>query len=415
MEKVFEGIKVAEFAWAVVGPTTSKYLADHGATVIKIESHKRIELLRETSPFANNLPHPDGSAYFGRQNSNKYGVSIDLQHPNGRKLAWKLIEWADIVTESFSPGTMEKWGLGYQAVRKTKPDIIYLSSSMQGRGGPHESYAGYGMNAACLAGFGLVSGWPDRMPSPPYGGYTDYIAPRFNAAALIAALEYRRRTGRGQWLEESQFEASLHFFSPPVMDYQVNGRILNRNGNRLDNAAPHGVYQCQGDDRWIALAVFSEKDWRAFCTALGNPVWTQREDFSSLALRKKNEDELDRLVTEWTLGHTAQQAESILQSAGVPCNMVERSSDVYQDPQLAHRARFTRLDHPVMGSQEFETQTTFLLSETPRELDRPSPCLGQHNEYVFKGLLGIPDEEYAGFIAEGSITTRMTRELKPNM
>jgi benzylsuccinate CoA-transferase BbsF subunit len=415
MEKAFEGIKVAEFAWAVVGPTTSKYLAEHGATVIKIESHKRMDLLRETSPFASNRPHVDGSVYFGRHNANKYGVSIDLQHPNGRQLAWKLIQWADIVTESFSPGTMEKWKLDYETVKKVRPDIIYLSSSMQGRGGPHESYAGYGMNAACLAGFGLVSGWPDRMPSPPYGGYTDYIAPRFNAAALIAALEYRRRTGKGQWLEESQFEASLHFFSPPVMDYQVNGRTINRNGNRLDKAAPHGVYQCQGDDRWIAIAVFTEQEWQAFCSALGDPAWAQQQKFSSLALRKKNEDELDKFVTEWTLAQTVQQAEDVLQRAGVACNKVEKSSDVYQDPQLAYRHRFSRLDHAVMGSQEFEAQATFILSKTPREIDRPSPCLGEHNEYVFRQLLGLTEEEYAQHIADGSITTKMTRELKPNM
>src|SRR5512137_2693055 len=177
--EVFKGIKVAEFSWVVVGRSSSRYLAEHGATVVKIESHKRLDTTKSSSPFAHNLPTPDSSMFYGRHNSNKYSVSIDLQHPNGRKLAWKLIKWADIVTESFSPGTMEKLGLGYEEVRKVRPDIIYFSSSMQGRGGPHSNYAGYGQNAINFCGLTEVTGWPDRLPSPPYGACSDYISCRF--------------------------------------------------------------------------------------------------------------------------------------------------------------------------------------------------------------------------------------------
>ncbi len=414
-KKVFEGIKIAEFAWAVVGPVTSRYFADHGATVVRIETHKRLDILRGTTPFANRKPDIDGSVYYGRHNSNKLSVSIDLGHPNSKSLAMKLIMWADIVTESFSPGIMKKWSLDYESVKKIKPDVIYLSSSMQGRGGPHESYTGLGMNAVNLCGFGMVTGWPDRDPAPPYGAYTDYISPRFNAAALIAALDFRRRTGKGQWIEQSQFETSLHFFSPPIMDYQINGRVMNSNGNRLDSAAPHGVYQCKGDDRWMAIAIFTEKEWQTFCILIGSPEWCASEKFSTKSGRKKNEDELDRLITSWTLEHTAEEIDKLLQDAGIACNIVEKSSDVYQDPQLAYRKRFPRLDHPVMGNQAFETQPCFILSKEPREITRPSPCLGEHNQYVFKELLGMSDAEIAEHIEDGSITTKIQGGFKANM
>jgi benzylsuccinate CoA-transferase BbsF subunit len=413
--KVFEGIKVIEFAWVIVGPSTSRYLAEHGATVVKIESHTRLDTTRGTSPFANNRPTLDSSMSFGRYNPNKYDVSIDLRHPQGKKLALKLIEWADILTESFSPGTMEKWGLGYEDIRKVRPDIIYLSSSMQGRGGPHSAYAGYGMNAVNLCGFSEVTGWPDKRPAAPYGAYTDFVNSRFNALALIAALDYRRRTGKGQWLEQSQFETSLHFFSPPVMDYQANGEVMSRNGNRLAEAAPHGVFQCQGDDRWIAITIFNQAQWQSFCGAIGQPELSTRKEYATLPDRKANEDELEILVNRWTNNHFAEEAEGILQQAGVPAHVVEKHADVYNDPQLKQRNYFVPLNHPVMGKQSYEPASCFILSKTPREISSPSPCLGEHNEYVFKHLLGMSDDEIAEHLVDGSITTGLSNEFKVSM
>lgn len=413
VKKVFEGIKVAEFAWQLVGPLTSKYLADHGATVVKVENHNRPDTLRVVSPYAGNTSGVDNSMFYGRQSGNKYGVSVDLNHPNGRKLAWKLIMWADVVTESFSPGTMERWGLDYVSLRKMRPDIIYLSTTMQGREGPHASYTGFGQNALSLSGFSEVSGWPDRMPSPPYGPYTDYLCPRFSAAALLTALEYRRRTGKGQWIEQSQFESALHFLAPPVMDYIVNGRVATRHGNRLAYASPHGVFPCRGDDCWVAIAVFTDEDWRNFCNAVNKPEWINKDEFISLASRKKNEDELEKLVTEWTTKHTAAEAERMLQSAGIATHIVSKPSDVYADEQLRHRRYFTKLRHVVMGEQVFEPQACFILSKTPREVVSPSPCLGEHNSYVFKELLGMTDDEIADHIVDGSITTELPAGIKP--
>jgi len=405
--KVFEGIKVAEFAWVAVGPQSSRYLADHGATVVRIESHTNFELLRGAGPFPGNKPGLNGSMFFGKHNANKYGASLNLNHPKGQELAWRFINWADIVTEAFRPGTMKKWGLDYESVSKVRPDIVYLSTSMQGQSGPFSQYAGTGSMISCVAGFGEISGWPDRMPSPPYGAYSDYFCQRFNSTTLIAALEYRRRTGKGQWIEQSQLEVSLHFQAPLIMDYVVNGRTAGRYGNRLLYAAPHGVYPCEGNDRWVAIAVFNDKQWQSFCKAIGNPGWVREPKFNTLIGRKKNEDELDNLIAEWTSNHTAEQVETIMQDAGICANMVEKSSDLFEDPQLKHRQFYVRLNHPEIGSPAYEQQADYILSKTPREITMPSPCLGEHNEYVYKELLGMTDDEIADRIADGSITTEL--------
>ncbi len=403
--KVFKGIKIAEFAWVVVGPQTSKYLADHGATVVKVESHTNFDLIRGVGPFAENRPSLNGSMFFGKYNANKYSVSLNLNHVKGREIAWKLIKWADIVTESFRPGIMKKWGLDYESVSKIKPDIIYLSTSMQGQSGPFAQYSGLGMQLAAVAGIGEISGWADRMPSPPYGAYTDYICQRFCATALIAALDYRRRTGKGQWIEQSQLETYIYTIAPLIMDFIVNGRIAGRSGNRLSYAAPHGIYPCKGDDRWVAIAVFNDKQWRSFCETIGNPSWTRLKKFNTLVNRKKNEDELDTLIANWTINHTTEQVETIMQAGGVCASMVEKSSDLFEDIQLKHRQFYVRLNHPEMGNPAYQQQAGFVLSKTPREINIPSPCLGEHNAYVFKELLGMTDDEIADHLAEGSITT----------
>jgi crotonobetainyl-CoA:carnitine CoA-transferase CaiB-like acyl-CoA transferase len=374
-----------------------------------------MDILRLTSPFVGGKPGINGSMFYGRHGPNKYGISIDLNHPNGRKLAWKLIMWADIMTESFSPRVMRKWGLDYESVSKVRPDIIYLSSSMQGHDGPHAGYVGFGPNACALAGFSEVSGWPDRTPAAPHGAYTDYICPRFGATALIAALEYRRRTGKGQWLEQSQFETALHFFSPPVMDYAINGTIAERQGNRLTQAVPHGVFPCKGDDRWVAIAVFTDEEWRSFCGAIGRPEWIEKAEFLTFSKRKENEHELERLVSEWTVTYTAEQVENILQNNGVAASVVAKPSDVYEDEQLKYRSYFVRLDHPVMGKQAFEPQACFILSKTPREIVMPSPCLGEHNAYVFKELLGMNDDEITEHVIDGSITSELPGGFQMSM
>lgn len=414
-KKVFEGINVADFSWAGVGPLSAKYFAEHGATVVKIESHKRLDILRTTTPFVNKTPAPDTSMFFAKMNGGKMSVTLDLHHPNGQKLAHKFIAWADIMVENFSPGTMKRFGIDYEVARKINPGIIYLSSSMQGETGPHAQYSGFGMNAVNLCGFSEITGWPDRRAAAPSGAYTDFICPRFNALGILAALDYRRRTGKGQRVEQSQFESSNHFLASPLMDYQINGRIMHRNGNRYHGASPHGAFQCQGEDTWVAIAVLNEEQWKNFCKAIGTPSLSTQKEYATLAERKKNEDALEKLVTAWTVKRTAEEAEAVMQKAGVPASKVEKPVDIFNDPQVKHRGYFVPMKHAAMGLQQFEVQSCFLLSKTPREMVRPSPCLGEHNEYVFKELLKMTDDEIAEHIIDGSITTELVSPMKSSM
>jgi benzylsuccinate CoA-transferase BbsF subunit len=403
-KKLFEGLKIAEFAWVIVGPSSSRYLAEHGATVIRIESHLRPETLRFLSPYPEGKPGLNKSMYFGKFNSNKYSLSLNMNHPQGLEVAWKLIKWCDIMTESFTPDIMTKWGLDYSKVSQVRPDIIYLSTCMQGKSGPHSRVAGYGTMLTGLAGIDDLSGWPDRPPSPPWDAYTDTICPRFNAAALIAALLYRHRTGKGQLVEQSQYESSLQFISPVIMDYFTNHHIATRNGNRLDYAAPHGVFPCQGDDRWMAIAVFNDEEWQKLCQAMGQPAWSLEDKYSTLDNRKQHETELEVHLAEWTSSFKAEELEAALQSAGVPSHRVSKSQDLFTDEQLKHRQFFTWLEHSEMGKVPYEPQSTYIMSKTPREIHQPSPCLGEHNLYVLKEVLGYSEEEIGNFISEGAVT-----------
>ena len=404
-KKALEGIKVADFVWQGVGPATSKYLAEHGATVIRIESHKRPDGLRTVTPFAEGKPGINRSMYYGKFNSGKYSVSIDLSNPKGIELVWKLIMWADIMTESFTPKAMRNWGLDYPSVVKKRPDIIYMSSCGMGQTGPCRMYPAHGTALTALCGISYIFGWPDRPPTNLFEAYTDEIAPRFNALGILAALEYRRRTGKGQWLDCAQVEGSMHFVSPLIMDYAVNGRIAERNGNRDPNAAPHGVFPCKGNDEWVAITVFNDNEWQAFCQASGHAEWIEDPRFATFLARKDNEDELEKLIAQWTANITAETAEEILQKAEVPAHKLLKSSEIMSDPQIVHRGYYVRMDHREMGNVAYDFQTAFILSKTPREIERPSPCLGEHNEFVFKELLGMTDEDVSEYLIEGAITT----------
>jgi len=398
-EQVFSGIKVAEFAWVIVGPSTSRYLAEHGATIVKIESHKRLDTLRSTSPFAGNRPTVDSSMAFGRHNPNKYSVSIDLQHPNGRKLAWKLIQWADIVTESFSPGTMEKWGLGYEDVRKIKPDIIYLSSNMYGQTGPYASRGGFGGTLLSSSGLMHLTGWPEQVPKEPGYVYTDFIAPKFTLLALIAALSYRRKTGKGQHLDVSQMETIPYFQTPLNLEYQANGRDAGRIGNRSTYAAPHGVYRCKGEHRYCVITVFSDEEWRTMCKVIGRPELATDSRYVTVLNRLKNADTLDKLVEEWTIDQSAEEVMRLMQEAGIAAAVAQNGQDLDNDPQLKERGYFWEVDHPEIGGFPYHGMPV-KSSEVSYEVKR-SPCLGEHNEYVYTKLLGISDLEFAQLLQDG--------------
>lgn len=398
-----EGIKVVAFDWIVIGPLGTSYLGDYGATVVKVESHTRPDGGRFVGPFKGGITHPDYSCFFTHQNSSKYSVTINLRHPLGRELGLKLIKWADVVEENMAPEVMGHLGLDYENARSVNPRLIYLSLSLVGKTGPHRMLAGFGQLAGALGGVTYLSGWPDRGPAPPHGAYTDYFTARFVPTIILAALLYRRRTGKGQFIDMSVLENTAYLFSLPVMDYAVNKRMWDRMGNRHPYACPHGVFRCKGDDGWVAIAVFTEEEWQAFCKVLGELEWTKAAKFSSFWERKRNEDEMERLIEAWTISHTPEDVEALMQGAGVPANVVESTEDLFSDPQLKFREGFRSLNHRVMGSVT-RTAPASRLSRTP-DVQFGPPALGEHNELVLKEFLHLTGDEIADLYVAGAITT----------
>jgi len=402
MGRVFDGIKVLDFGWIGVGPITARYFADHGATVIRIESLSRFDGLRMAPPYKKAKPGLNNSQFFANFNASKVSLGLNMAHPHARAIAKRLCrEWTDIIVEGFTPKQMRAWGLHYEDLSPTRPDLIMLSTCQLGQTGPYAMYAGYGNMAASLAGYYEITGWPDRGPCMVYGAYTDMLTPGVGAALLAAALDYRRRTGKGQWIDLSQFEAGVNHIPATVLDYTVNGRIATRRGNRDDHGCPHAAYRCQSNDRWIAIAVFTDEEWWSLVQAIGNPAWAQAERFATQAGRKANEEELDRLIEAWTQTRDAEQIEALLQQAGVAAGLVAKQSDLHEDPQLQDWGFFAWRAHKVMDLSPYDGLMSHL-TQTPGAV-APAPLLGEHYEEILKGILSYSDEEIAELIGTGVV------------
>lgn len=400
-EKALAGVKIADFTWVGVGPITVKYLAEYGAEVIHIESSTRPELLRTTPPFKDGVAGINRSAYQACFNNNKYGLALNMNHPRAKEVLKTLIKWADVIAENFTLGTMAKWGLAYEDLVKVKPDIIMYSTSQQGRTGPRAKIGAYGTQLVSLSGFTYLTGWPDRDPAGPYGPYTDTIAPNLGAAAIVIALINRRRTGKGVHIDLSQLESGLNFISPILLDYIVNRRVATRQGNRCSYSAPHGVYRCCGEDRWCAIAIFSDQEWEKLCQVMGKPELVSDPRFITLLQRKKNEDELDRIISDWTAKLTAEEVMHLLQEAVIAAGVAQTGKDLLEnDPQLGHRHFFCKLEHTEIGKHNYETPP-FRLSKTPPELNKAGPCLGEDTEYVCTKILGMSDELFVELLSQG--------------
>ncbi|MFC1918327.1 CaiB/BaiF CoA transferase family protein [Chloroflexota bacterium] len=401
-EQALKGVKVAAFTWLTTGPTLTKYLADHGATVVKVESHTRPELLRTAPPFKDGKPGIDRSGYFNLFNINQRSVGINLQHPSGIEVAKKLVAWANIVVENFRSGILPRMGLGYEDIRKINPDVVMLSITMVGQRGPIRSQPGIGVQLVSYAGFTNITGWPDRGPTQPYGAYTDIPGPALGAAALMAALIKQRLTGKGQHLDVSQYETGLWFLEPLIMDCLINGRASGRQGNACACWCPHNAYPCRGEDRWVAISITSEEQWQVFRQLLGNPDWLEKPELQTQEGRKQHEDELDIQIGKWTSNFSAEEVMTRMQAAGIPAGVVENSQDLLADPQLKHRNYFWEMEHAEMGNFHHQGES-FTMSETPAQPVMPAPTLGEHTEYVCREMLGMTDEEFVTLLADGAI------------
>lgn len=400
MSRTLEDIKIADFTWVVAGPLCVRYLADYGAQVVHVETGTRIDPIRYTPPYKDDIPGTNRSGYFHNYNSNKYGITLNLRHPKALEIAKKLILWADIVAENFNPGVMKRLGLGYEELKEIKPDIIMISLGSKGQTGPQARLPAFGAHLAALSGFTHITGWPDRDPPVIFGAYTDSIAGRFGAATLLAALDYRRRTGKGQYIDLSQSEAGIQFLMPPLLDYDVNQRILERKGNRHLSAAPHGAYRCKGEDRWCAIAVFTDQEWEAMRQVMGSPPWSEDDKFATPLGRKRNEEELNSLIEQWTTNYPAEEVMNRLQQAGISAGVVETAEDLHSDPQLEYRHHFWVLEHQEIGKSTYDSLGS-RLSKTPAELYKAAHTLGEDNYYVYTQILGLSDEEFVELLEEG--------------
>jgi crotonobetainyl-CoA:carnitine CoA-transferase CaiB-like acyl-CoA transferase len=413
------GIRVADFCWMGVGACATRVLADFGAEVIRIEDRNHLDNPRRMPVYKgqparafgeeDQNPNPNKGGIFNNYNRNKLGVTINMRDPRGRALAERLISSSSVVTQNFAKGIMERWGLTYGRLNTLSPEVIYARMTGYGYTGPHADYRSYGPVVQAVCGLSHVSGMPGREPSGIGFSYMDNEAAFFNAAALLAAIYRRNITGRGTEIDVSAIEVGINLLGPLFLDVSANGRTTRGPdfplGNRLEhpNAAPHGVYPCSGEDRWIAITVFDDKDWQALLGVMRHPAWGTEARFGSQEARFQHQDALDGLLAAWTRGKDRYELMHQLQAAGVCAGAVQNAEDTNEtDPQLAHRGIFFELDHPVIGLARFEG-TPIQFSNTGPDNWRSAPLLGEDNDFVFKELLGISDSEYASLLADGIV------------
>lgn len=390
-----EGIRVISLGTGAVIPDFAKILGELGADVIKIESRQNLDFMRTIGADINSV------GGFNEANRNKRSFGVDLKTEKGKEIVRQLIKMSDILGENFRGGAMKSLGLDYESVRQLKPDIIYISSQGFGGGGPYSEYEAYGPMLAAASG--LLSIWSHPDDPYPVGSNSpipDHMASKHGVVAVLAALDYRRRTGKGQFIDMAQTEVAAALVGEAYMDYGINNRIQKPIGNRSPYAAPHGCYRCKGEDRWCAISVFTNEEWQRFCDAIGNPAWTRDPKFADILGRLRNVDELDRLVEEWTATRDAHEVMETLQRAGVAAGVVQRAPDSIEDPQLKWQGAIVELDHPVVGKRLYPG-IPFKLSEAPPLQSTPAPLLGQHTDEICRELLEMSQEEIERLKEEG--------------
>lgn len=393
------GVRVLELSLAVTVPYVARLLAEHGAEVIKIEWGARPDPLRQFEPRLPGSDDPNAGGLFNLVNASKRHVTLNLTEPRARAIVRDLVRIADVVVDNFGGDPLTKWGLSYDDLRAIRPDIIMARSSVFGRSGPFAGVPGFGYSIAAAAGWNTLMGQPGDPPVGMGPAFPDYASNLYHLlVAILVALEHRRRTGAGAYLDLSQVESTIAWIGPAILEYTANGHVPGPPGNRHPAYAPHGVYPVRGADRWVAIAV-DEASWPAFC-ALAGLAFDDR--FTTLERRKANEDALDTVVAAWTADQAGEELVERLQAAGVAAAIVATAADLIErDPQLAHRGHFVRLDHPTVGPRLWDRHA-FTLRATPGTNGR-SPLLGEDNDWLLSELLGLSDDETAAAYVEGAV------------
>jgi crotonobetainyl-CoA:carnitine CoA-transferase CaiB-like acyl-CoA transferase len=405
------GVRIADFCWMGVGAIATRFLADMGAEVIKIEHASRLDLMRRIPIYKGESvrafgeerigANPNASGMFNNYSRNKLSVSIDMRKPSGRAMAERLIAISNVVTENFAPGVMERWKIDYARICELSPQAIYARMSGFGHSGPYETYRSYGPIVQAMCGLSHISGLPGKQPSGWGLSYMDNQAAYYNTNALLTAIYSRQLTGEGCEIDVAAVDVGVTLVGPLMLDVAVNGKntrspdFLCGNKSMYGDAAPHGVYPTKGEDKWIALAVENDAQWRALAAAFGSESWCRDLRFASGAARKQNQDSLDALVAEKTRTEDAHELMHRLQAQGVPAAAAQDAEDLLDhDPQLALRNVYFTADHPVIGPARFEGIPVRFSRSGPLNW-RSSPLLGEDNAYVFRELLGLSEAEYS--------------------
>ena len=407
---VLRGLRVADFCWVGAGSFATKILADAGADVIKVESEASLDGLRLAPPFADGVRGVNRSGYFADRNSSKRSITINLKTAAGRDLARRLVAVSDVVANNFTPGVMERFGLGWPEITEINPQVIYLAMSMQGDDGPARNYLGYGITIGALTGFQYLTGLPGRIPIGTNTNYPDHIPnPAHAAFAVLAALRHRRRTGQGQYIDLAQTESTIAAIGPAIIEAAQSagragagdaGTASDPAGNAHRWRAPHGVYQCSGPDRWLAVSVHDDQQWGALCTALRLDPATLRPGWETMAGRHRDRARIDDLIAAAVRDRDVHEVAEALLAAGVPSAPVQDAADVVADPQLAWRGHWVRPPHTEMGESLYN-MPPYRLSATPVTIRSAAPRLGEHTREVCRDLLGLVDAEIDELQADG--------------
>ncbi len=398
---VYAGLRILELGADAAGALATRYFAEQGATVLRVESSAQPDLLRLLHARPGEPIDLDASPTFALLNPDKWSVALNLESSEGVALALRLADWADVVSQSGAPGRLEELGLGADALLARKPGLVVVTNSLFGATSPQRDQPGCGGPGAAVAGFDHLTGWPDRE-AIGHAAITDSLSPRYVAVAIAAALLQRSRTGLGRHIDVSQVETGVYSLSEAVVRASANGERVARAGNRQAGAAPHGVYPCSGDGAWIAITVFDDAEWQALVAAMGAPAWALDARFVGALGREANQAVIDAGLADWTRRAPAYSLLSLLQDAGVAAGVVQGSRELVRDPQLAHRRHFVTLDHAALGPLPYE-RSGFRLSASPGGFDDSGPLLGEDNDVVLGEILGLSDAEIERLVADGVV------------
>ena len=397
MSLPFAGLRVLSFCVGAVVPELTKIMGEFGADVIKVETEANFDLMRRTSSVP--PPHDDqfnSNAGFNEANRNKRSLTINLKSDEGRKLMYRLIEQSDVIAENMRGGVMASLGVDYDTVKAINPRIVYVSSQGFGATGPYKMFTTIGPTLSTNIGQLYAWSYPDeRTPIGAALAHPDHIAGKIGLIWVIAALDLRRKTEVGQFVDLSQSEAGAAMMGEQYLEYTMNGREPARMGNRSYNAAPHGTYESSIDGRWCVLAVQNEDEWAGLRHALGDPEWAKDPKFATLADRQKYAAEIDGHIEEWTRQRTPEEAMDLLQQHGVPSGPVQTASDLVDDPHLKARETFVEIDHPAVGKRLYPNDNLLRLSGTPAGPSVRAPLVGEHTDEICRELLGLSDADVA--------------------